>query len=97
MSEIHLPRFKDGGFPEDGLFYANHNELVGQFENGRTAVANNEQIIKGIQNGVFQGMMSALSNGGFSSNVVIEASGDDSGLLNFISFKQKQKNRQFSN
>lgn len=44
--------FKDGGFPEDGFFFANHNELVGQFSNGRTAVANNEQIIEGIAEGV---------------------------------------------
>ena len=46
--------YKDGGFPEDGFFYANHNELVGQFSNGRTAVANNEQIVEGISNGVSQ-------------------------------------------
>ena len=39
-------------FYEDGLFYANHNELVGQFNNGKTAVANNEQIIEGIAGGV---------------------------------------------
>ena len=44
--------FQDGGFPEDGLFFANHNELVGQFSNGRTAVANNEQIVEGIAGGV---------------------------------------------
>lgn len=47
-----LPRFANGGFPEDGLFFANHNELVGQFSNGRTAVANNEQIEAGIARGV---------------------------------------------
>ena len=45
-------KFATGGFPEDGLFYANHNELVGRFDNGRTAVANNEQIIAGIERGV---------------------------------------------
>lgn len=31
---------------------ANHGEVVGKFSNGRTAVANNEQIIDGIQRGV---------------------------------------------
>ena len=40
--------FANGGFPEDGLFFANHGELVGQFANGKTAVANNEQITDGI-------------------------------------------------
>lgn len=48
----HIPTFATGGFPEDGLFMANHGELVGKFANGRTAVANNEQIIDGIQRGV---------------------------------------------
>lgn len=48
----HIPTFATGGFPEDGLFMANHGELVGKFSNGRTAVANNEQIIDGIQRGV---------------------------------------------
>ena len=36
---------------------ANHGELVGQFSNGKTAVANNEQIIEGITRGVAQANM----------------------------------------
>lgn len=48
--------YANGGFPEDGMFFANHNELVGKFENGKTAVANNEQIVSGIQNGVYGAM-----------------------------------------
>ena len=47
-----IPKLAEGGFPEDGLFFANHNELVGQFSNGKTAVANNEQIVEGISQGV---------------------------------------------
>lgn len=57
VSRISIPRlsinaYRTGGFPEDGLFFANHNELVGQFSNGQTAVANNEQIVEGIRYGV---------------------------------------------
>ena len=52
VSKINIPQYAVGGFPEDGLFMANHNELVGQFSNGRTAVANNEQIVAGIKEGV---------------------------------------------
>lgn len=48
----HIPQFATGGFPEDGLFMANSNEMVGKFSNGRTAVANNDQIVSGIQRGV---------------------------------------------
>ena len=51
------PKFADGGFPEDGLFFANSGEMVGQFSNGRTAVANNDQIVTGITQGVYNAMM----------------------------------------
>lgn len=56
-----LPTFANGGFPEDGLFMANHTELVGQFSNGRTAVANNAQITDGIRQASYEGMMQAMS------------------------------------
>lgn len=47
-----IPAFASGGIVEDGLFMANSTELVGRFANGRTAVANNQQITDGIANGV---------------------------------------------
>lgn len=50
---LEIPRFQTGGFPEDGLFMANHGELVGKFSNGKTAVANNDQIVDGIASGVY--------------------------------------------
>ena len=52
ISIPRIPMFATGGFPEDGLFMANHNELVGKFSNGKTAVANNDQIVSGIELGV---------------------------------------------
>ena len=55
--------FATGGFPEDGLFMANHNELVGKFANGKTAVANNEQITNGIYRAVLQAMKESNGNG----------------------------------
>lgn len=54
-----LPTFSTGGFPEDGLFMANHTELVGHFANGRTAVANNDQIIAGIEEAAYRGFLRA--------------------------------------
>lgn len=54
-----IPAFATGGFPEDGMFYANSGELVGRFSNGRTAVANNAQIIEGIENAVYRAMTAA--------------------------------------
>lgn len=60
LGRISIPAYKLGGFPEDGLFYANSSELVGQFSNGRTAVANNEQIVEGIESGVERAVERAL-------------------------------------
>lgn len=56
-----IPKFWTGGFPEDGLFMANHGELVGQFSNGRTAVANNTQIVEGIEGGVERAVAKVLA------------------------------------
>lgn len=56
--------FASGGFPDEGqLFIANESgaELVGQMGN-RTAVANNEQIVQGIERGVYNAMSAAMSN-----------------------------------
>ena len=55
--KLLMPAYATGGFPEDGMFYANSGELVGQFSNGKTAVANNEQIVQGITQGVYTAMM----------------------------------------
>lgn len=56
-----IQRFSTGGFPEDGLFFANHGEMVGQFSNGNTAVANNSQIVEGIKAGVKSAVSEALT------------------------------------
>jgi len=91
-----LPTFQTGGFPEDGLFFANHNELVGQFNNGKTAVANNEQITQGIANAVYPAVYSAVVAGmqqGGGANVNITLEGDAQGLFNVV---QQQSDRYFS-
>lgn len=60
FSKVPSLAYANGGFPEDGFFFANSTEMVGRFANGRTAVANNEQIIAGIEGGVARGMAQAL-------------------------------------
>ena len=59
VSLPRIPQFAVGGFPEDGLFMANHTELVGKFSNGRTAVANNEMIVAGIEEAAYRGFARA--------------------------------------
>ena len=54
----YLPTFARGGFPENGqLFLANEAgpELVGKMGN-QNAVANSQQIIEGIKQGVLEAM-----------------------------------------
>lgn len=62
-----IPGYATGGFPEDGLFFANHSELVGKFSDGKTAVANNQQITDGIEEAAYRGYMRALATQGSNS------------------------------
>lgn len=57
ISGTHVSGFASGGYPTTGqLFMARESgaELVGQI-GGKTAVANNDQIVQGIEGGVAQG------------------------------------------
>ena len=93
LPKLKIDWYANGGFPEDGLFFANHNEMVGKFTNGKTAVANNDQIVEGITKGVTNAI---LSTGGLNNRpIVIKADGDANGLLSFIKFKQQEENMQF--
>lgn len=86
--------YATGGFPEDGLFFANHSELVGQFSNGKTAVANNEQIVSGIKQGVYQAVREAIGgqlqqdNSGQPLNVYI---GDELVYRGFTKYAKEQQ------
>ena len=69
-----LPVYQDvnmhasGGIIEDGLFTMNQGEIAGRFLNGKSVVANNEQIVEGISAGVYEAVVAAMSqspnNGG---------------------------------
>ena len=66
IPHLNISWYARGGFPDAGqLFFANENgaEMVGSMD-GRTAVANNEQIVEGIRQGVYDAVMAANSNGG---------------------------------
>ena len=76
-----LPKFAEGGFPEDGLFFANSGELVGQFSNGRTAVANNDQIITGIKQGVKEAIYESGMANGNQYRIVLDGSRLDNNSL----------------
>lgn len=64
INEIKVPKFASGGYPNTGeLFLAREAgpELVGSIR-GRSAVANNDQIVEGIRQGVYEAV-SAAQNG----------------------------------
>ena len=98
IERFHPQLYEDGGFPTVGeLAIVNEKgpELLGNM-NGKPTVANNQQIEKGIEQAAYQGFMRAInSSGGFNNNTQIVAEGDAEGLMNFINFKTKEKNRQF--
>ena len=79
--QIRIPRaYATGGFPEDGLFFANHNEMIGKFSNGKTAVANNDQITQGIKQAVIEGMSEVFANaniGQQNGNIVVQIDGQE--------------------
>lgn len=65
---ILLPKmpglFATGGFPESGQLFLSREagpELVGSI-GGRTAVANNDQIVQAVSDGVFNAVTAAMSN-----------------------------------
>lgn len=73
--------YASGGFPDDGqLFMAREGgspEMVGRIGN-RTAVANNDQIVAAISDGVFSAVVSAMgSSGGGSTPVKIYLDGKE--------------------
>lgn len=78
-----LPTFANGGFPEDGFFFANRKELVGQFSNGKTAVANNAQITQGIADAVYPAVYNAIvsANANSSGGITAKIEGDPRGMF----------------
>lgn len=85
------PAYANGGFPEDGLFFANHSELVGKFSNGKTAVANNAQIVEGIKAGVYEAVAMAMSQyGGQASQVEVHVHTDEGTVVDRINQTTKQ-------
>lgn len=77
-----IKRYAAGGFPEDGWFRASHGEIMGQFDNGQSVVANNQQITSGIANAVYpavyNAMMAAMaSSGGNGGDIVVQIDGEN--------------------
>lgn len=84
MPYISVPRFANGGFPEDGWFRASKGELMGKFDDGQSVVANNMQIIEGIKNGVAEGMLLASQYNNNTSNVNVNVTADKGFIVDTV-------------
>lgn len=89
--------YANGGFPQEGeLFLARepgNPELVGRIGN-RTAVANNDQIVQAIEQGVYRAMTAAGGNQGGGDLVVVvrnpnEVTGREIGRINLKQAKRE--------
>lgn len=85
---ITIKKFAQGGFPEDGWFRASKGEYFGQFDDGTSYIANNEQIEGGIASAVapavYNAVLSAMQNsqGNINVNVILE--GDAKGVFSLV-------------
>ena len=68
-STLNAKQYKNGGLVEDGLFTMSRGEIIGDFDDGTTVVANNMQIIEGIRQGVYDAVVSGMRQGGSNGSV----------------------------
>lgn len=87
MPNFSVKFYKDGGFPEDGWFRANHGEIMGKFDDGRSVVANNKQITDGIAAAVYSAnkemvnvMLQELSETRRQNEILTELLEKDTGI-----------------
>ena len=91
ISRITIPRFEAGGFPDMGqLFVAREAgpEIVGSIGN-RTAVANNDQIVESVSQGVYRAVVQAMAQSG--GNQVVEAKVNDKVLFEVVVNRNRQE------
>ena len=72
FSSYTMPLYAQGGFPEQGqLFIAREAgaEMVGSL-GGKTAVANNDQIVEGIRAGVYDAVVDAMNQSNEGSRAI---------------------------
>lgn len=76
-SNGNVRAYASGGFPSTGqLFVAREAgaEMVGSIR-GRTAVANNDQIVAGVSEGVYEAVTAALAENAGNQNITINLDG----------------------
>lgn len=101
IPEFHFPgRYAKGGFPPKGqLFIANESgaEMVGKF-GSQTAVANNQQIVDGVSQGVYSAVIAAFNqlNGSDSNDKTINLNVFLDGRQITAAVEETQRNKGIS-
>ena len=88
-----IRRYESGGFVEEGqLFLARESgpELVGSI-GGRTAVANNDQIVTAVSEGVAKAVSKVLGQGNSSGDVVLKVGELELGRISKLAINKYNK------
>lgn len=96
LGNMSVQKFKDGGLVEDGLFTMNKGEVMGTFDDGTSIVANNQQIISGIKQGVYQAVTAAMQSSGRTDDRPIEISIDGEKVFQATKKNAKRHGLAFS-
>jgi hypothetical protein len=92
-----IKAFANGGFPDTGqMFIAREAgaEMVGNI-GGRTAVANNDQIVQAVSQGVAQAVSSVMGNSGGQQRIIIDASSNELSRALANSMRVENKRRGY--
>ena len=81
-----VPKYATGGFPEDGLFYKNSDEIITQV-GGKTQVLNREDTYDMIKQAAYDGMLMAISQSSNNTSVNVVLQGDADGLFKVVQNK----------
>ena len=93
IPKISVKWYATGGLPDEGeLFIAREAgpELVGKI-GGRTAVANNDQIVTAVSEGVAKAVSRVLGQGGSSGDIVLQVGETELGRVAIDSINKVQK------
>ena len=95
IPKMNVEWYANGGFPDMGqMFIAREAgpELVGSI-NGRTAVANNDQIVAAVSQGVYSAVMAAMGNNNGSGEQHINVYLDGKQITASVEKRQAERGR----
>ena len=96
MPYVDVKWYAQGGFPEDGeLFMAREAgpEMVGRI-GGRSAVANNEQIVEAISEGVYAAVMAAMGRQGNGGEQAVNVYLDGKQIYTSVKKTESERGRK---